>query len=171
MAFFYKNFLQRILHTLPILLLFYFSLKDDNIFSIDFLNFFSFNFQYIIIYYWGLKNPRILGYGYIFLAGIVTDVMLGLPMGISSLSFLVIATLATYTRIVTVRISLLTDWFTFIPALLSANLIYSIVLYNYEIPIDYIRLLISFIFTLIIYPFAWVIFEMLRRLMRYQSNA
>ena len=128
--------------------------------------FFSFNFQYIIIYYWVLKKPQILGYGFIFLAGIITDVILGLPIGISSLSFLTVALVAAYIRIVTVKITLLVDWLTFIPALLTANLIYFLVLYFNDSSINYFNLLTTSIATFVIYPFAWGLFEIFRKLVR-----
>ena len=123
MSLIYKHFILKIFQLLPLLLLFYICLKDDSLFHFEFFDLLSLNFQYIIIYYWVLKKPKILGYGFIFFAGIITDVVLGFPMGISSLSYLTVASLATYTRIVTVRVSLLADWITFIPALLSANFI------------------------------------------------
>ena len=47
-----------------------------------------------------------LGYGFIFLSGIITDVMFGLPLGATALALLVVAGVAAYVRVVTVRISL-----------------------------------------------------------------
>ena len=167
----YKNFISKIVQLLPLILLFYISFKDDSIFHFEFFDFLSINFQYIIIYYWVLKKPKILGYGFIFFAGIITDVVLGFPMGISSLSYLTVATFATYTRIVTVRVSLLTDWVTFIPALLSANFIHFLVLYFHNLPIDYLYLLVGAIFTFAIYPFIWIIFELLRKLIKIGAYA
>ena len=166
MASFYKPFLGKIIRIMPLLLLLFISLKDDSIFHFNFLNFISCNFQYIIIYYWVLKRPEHLGYGYIFIAGIITDVVFGLPMGISSLSFLIVAMLATYTRIVTVKINLVTDWVAFAPALLGANLVFFLVLYFNDININYSNLIGTSFFTFIIYPFVWVIFEGFRGLVR-----
>ena len=166
MAAIYKHFVLKILQLLPLLLLFLVCLKDDSLFHLKFFDFFSFNFQYIIIYYWVLKNPQILGYGFIFLAGIIADVILGLPIGISSLSFLTVALVAAYIRIVTVKITLLIDWLTFIPALLAANLIYFLVLYFNDSSISYFDLLTTSISTFVIYPFAWALFEIFRRLVR-----
>ena len=171
MSLFYKNTVFKILQLFPLILLFYISLQDDSLFNFKFIDFLSLNFQYIIIYYWVLKNPQILGYGFIFLAGIVTDVILGLPLGINSLSYLTIATMATYTRIVTVRITLLTDWLTFIPALLLANLIYFLVLYFNEISVSYLSLFTGSLFTFIMYPILWFPFELFRRLLNVGSHA
>ena len=59
----------------------------------------------------------------------IADVVHGLPFGVNALSLLVIAAVAAYVRVVTVRISLITDWISFIPALLFANFIYFLALY------------------------------------------
>ena len=166
MGIIYKHAIYKVLQLLPLILLFFISLKDDVILNLKLFDFLSLNLQYIIIYYWVLKNPSILGYGYIFLAGIITDVILGLPMGLSPLSYLTVATLATYTRIVTVKINLMTDWMTFIPALLSANLIYFLVLYFYDSPVSYINILKGSFFTFCAYPLFWFPFELLRKLIK-----
>ena len=116
------NFLEFI----PILLLFFISLNGNSI--IDF-NFFSINVHYILVYYWVLRRPGSLGYGFIFLSGIISDVIFGIPIGSTSLSLLIVATVAAYVRVVTVRVALLNDWVSFLPALLLANLFYYMALY------------------------------------------
>ena len=73
----------------------------------------SFNIQFIIIYYWALREPDILGNGHIFFAGIVNDIIMGLPLGMSALTYLIICFVASYIRTVTVKMTLFTDWFTF----------------------------------------------------------
>ena len=158
-----KNLASKFINLLPLILLFFLCLKDDTIFSFRFFDYLTINMQYIVIFYWVLKKPEILGYGFIFLAGIITDVILGLPMGISSLCYLTISTMATYTRIVTVKITLFTDWLTFIPALLAANLVYFLVLYFYGTPVSYVNILSASFFTFILYPFIWLPFEIFRR--------
>ena len=141
---------------LPLILLFFITLNGNSV--ID-LKFFSLNLHYILIYYWVLRLPDAIGYGAIFLAGIITDVIIGVPIGINALSLLVVASVATYVRVVTVRISLLNDWISFIPALLIANLIYfiSLTLSSYEI--SYLYLFTNSIFTLAFYPILWGVFS------------
>ena len=78
-------FADKIIKLIPLLLLFTISLKDDSIFHFKFLDFISCNFQYIIIYYWVLKKPERLGYGLIFLAGIINDVVQNFPISIKRL--------------------------------------------------------------------------------------
>ena len=85
---------------------------------------FTFNFQFIIIYYWILRDPDILGYGFVFICGFINDVVLSLPLGTSALSYLFVSLVAAYVRTATVRNSLFTDWFTFVIAIIIGNFIY-----------------------------------------------
>ncbi len=158
MTFSFKEIKFKFLELIPLLLLFFISLNGNSV--IDF-KFFSINLHYILIYYWVLKRPQTLGYGFIFLSGIITDVIFGLPMGVSALTLLVVASVAAYVRAVTVRPSLFYDWISFIPALLIANFIYFIALYFSNYFVDYLHIFINSIFTFIFYPFLWVIFEIL----------
>ena len=48
-----------------------------------------------------------------YFAGLINDVVMGLPLGISSLSYLVVSLVATYIKNMTVNTSITTDWFTF----------------------------------------------------------
>ena len=135
------------------------------------IKFFSINVHYILVYYWVLRNPHILGYGFIFLSGIITDVVFGLPMGVTALTLLVIAAVATYARVVTVRVSLLSDWMSFILAILVANFIYFIALYYSNYSIDYLYLFANSIFTFVFYPILWIIFGMLLNFIKSESYA
>ena len=153
----------KILGLIPLFLLFFISLNGISV--IDF-KFFSINVHYILIYYWILRKPQALAYGYIFLSGIITDVMFGLPFGLTALVLLIVAATAAYVRVVTVRVSLLSDWIVFIPAILIANFVYFSVLYFSDYPVDYFYLLKNSIFTFIFYPILWILFEILTRITR-----
>jgi rod shape-determining protein MreD len=148
---------NKILNYFPLLMLFFISLNGNSI--ID-LSFFSINVHYILVYYWVLRDPKLLGYGFIFLSGIISDVIFGTPMGITALSLLVVASVAAYVRVVTVRISLINDWISFIPALLLANFFYFISLYYSDLPADYIYLIKNSFFTFTFYPILWGIFSL-----------
>ena len=161
MAYFYKQVKYKFFELLPILLLFFISLSGNSIVS---LKFFSINVHYILVYYWVLRKPRSLGYGFIFLSGIISDVVFGFPFGVNALSLLIIAAVAAYVRVVTVRITLINDWISFIPALLFANFIYFFSLYFSNYSIDYLYLLKNSIFTFVFYPILWGIFSMMLNL-------
>ena len=158
-----KQFKFKILSILPLILLFFISLNGSAIVNISF---FSANIHYILVYYWVLRQPGTLSYGFIFLAGLFSDVVLGFPLGVNALSLLVIAGAAAYIRVVTVRITLINDWISFLPTLLLANLIYFICLYFSEYQISYLYLLKNSLFTFIFYPVLWLIFSMLSQVTR-----
>ncbi len=142
----------------PLLLLFFISLNGNSI--ID-LKFFSINLHYILVYYWVLRQPASLGYGFIFLSGIISDVIFGLPLGVTPLSLLVVASVAAYVRVVTVRISLINDWVSFLPALVLGSFFYFISLYFLDTSIDYIYLIKNSFFTFIFYPILWLFFSLI----------
>ena len=168
MAFSFKEIKLKIFELIPLLLLFFISLNGNSVFD---FRFFSINVHYILVYYWVLKRPQTLGYGFIFLSGIITDVIIGLPLGINALTLLVVASVAAYVRGVTVRISLFNDWLSFIPALLIANSVYFIVLYLSNYSIDYLYFFKNSIFTIIFYPLLWLIFGILANFIKSESNA
>ena len=161
MSFTTKEFGGKFISLLPLLILFFISLNGSSVINI---NFFSINIHYILVYFWVLRQPESLGYGFIFLSGLISDVVLGVPLGINSLSLLFVAGVAAYVRVVTVRITLINDWISFIPALLLANFVYFISLYYSDFSIDYFYLLKNSIFTLIFYPVLWGLFSLLLNL-------
>ena len=156
MAYTYKQIKFKFFELIPLFLLFFISLNGNSV--ID-LKFFSINIHYILVYYWVLRRPESLGYGFIFLSGIISDVVFGFPLGVNALSLLVIAGVAAYVRVVTVRITLINDWISFIPALLIANFIYFLSLHFSNYAIDYLYLFKNSIFTFIFYPILWGAFS------------
>ena len=156
MAYTLRQIKTKFFELLPILLLFFISLNGNSI--VD-LKFFSINIHYILVYFYVLRQPGTLGYGFIFLSGIISDVVFGLPLGINALSLLIIAAVAAYVRVVTVRITLINDWITFIPALLIANFVYFLSLYFSDFSVDYLSLFKNSVFTFIFYPILWMIFS------------
>ena len=158
MAFIFKQIKFKFFELLPLLLLFFISLNGNSVVN---LQFFSINISYILVYFWVLRQPNMLGYGFIFLSGIINDVVFGLPLGVNALSLLVIAAVAAYIRVLTVRITLMNDWISFIPALLFANFIYFFSLYFSNYSIDYLYLFKNSVFTIIFYPVFWGLFSLI----------
>ena len=156
-----KKFWGKFIGILPLIMLFFISLNGSSVINIKF---FSINIHYILVYYWVLRQPQSLGYGFIFLSGLISDVVLGFPLGVNSLSLLFVAGVAAYVRVVTVRITLINDWISFVPALLFANFVYFISLYYSNYSIEYFYLLKNSIFTFIFYPILWGFFSLLLNL-------
>ena len=156
MALTFKQIKFKFFELIPLFLLFFISLNGNSV--VD-LKFFSINIHYILVYYWVLRKPESLGYGFIFLSGIISDFVFGFPLGVNALSLLIIAAVAAYVRVVTVRITLINDWISFIPALLIANFIYFLSLHFSNYAVDYLYLFKNSIFTFIFYPILWGLFS------------
>tara|TARA_B110000014_G_C20084480_1_gene567038 strand:+ start:307 stop:801 length:495 start_codon:yes stop_codon:yes gene_type:complete len=163
MAYLYKQIKFKFFELVPLFLLFFISFNGNSI--ID-LKFFSFNAHYILVYFWVLKKPQNMGYGFIFLSGLVTDVVFGLPLGINALSLLVIAGTAAYVRTVTVRVSLINDWISFIPALIFSNFIYFFSLYFAEYSLNYLTFMKDILFTFLFYPILWIFFSLILNIIK-----
>ncbi len=158
-----KSFREGFLRLLPLILLVYICISEFHT-QFFYWDIFSFNFQFIIIYYWVLRDPSILGYGFVFLCGVINDVVLSLPLGTSPLSYLFVALVAAYVRNATVRSTIFTDWFTFVVAVLIGNFISYFLLRNFTImQTDYYSMFFNSLFTFILYPAFWLIFEIFKR--------
>ena len=163
MAIIFRGFKEAFFRSFPLIFLLYICISEFHT-QFFYWSIFSFNLQFIIIYYWILRDPSILGYGFVFIAGLVNDVVLSLPLGTSALSYLFISLVAAYVRNATVRSSLFTDWFTFVIAILIANFIYFFLMNKFsEVKIEYTFLFYNSLFTFILYPFFWSVFEIYKK--------
>ena len=148
---------------LPIIILF---VSVFNEFDFNFLNieYFSFNFIHILVFFWTLKNPNYLGYFSIFIAGIINDAVIGIPMGLSSLCYLLICTLTAYLRNITLSPNFIKDWFFFLFIILLINSIQVLILdLIFLIEVNYLRYLINTGFTFILYPVFLVLFNYINK--------
>ena len=147
----------------PILILF---LSVFNEFDFNFLQiqYFSFNFVHILIFFWTLKNPNHLGYISIFVAGIINDVIIGIPVGISSLCYLLICSVTAYIRNITLSPNFINDWLSFLFIILLINSIQVIILdLIFLIELNYMSYLINTGFTFIFYPLFFFIFNIINK--------
>ena len=145
------NIFKKILEKGPIILLIISVLNE---FDLNYLNlkYFSFNFPFILIYYWSLKRSGSLGYGLIFLSGLLNDIVTGLPIGVSSLAYLLICGFSAYLRNITLRPSAIKDWFFFGFTILVVNsLIYLIISLIFNIELNYYSILVNILFTFLFY--------------------
>ena len=146
-----RSFYFKVYSLLPIIFLFVSVLNE---FDFNYLNlkYFSFNFPFILIYYWSLKRSGSLGYGLIFLCGLLNDVVTGLPIGVSSLAYLLICVFSSYLRNITLRPNAIKDWFFFGLAILVVNsLFYLIVGLVFDVELDYYSILVNILFTFLFY--------------------
>jgi len=133
----------------PLLVLFISVLNEIDL---NYIKIFAFNFPFILIFYWSLRRSESLGYGYIFFAGLINDVVTGFPIGISSFNYLLICGFAAYLRTITLRPNLVKDWFFFLFTILAVNSAsYSILNIFFSIDLNYYNLFVNIFFTFIFY--------------------
>ena len=163
-----KNIINNLLRLAPLIILFIAVLNEINL---NYIKVFSFNFPFILIFYWSLKKSESLGYGYIFVAGLINDVVTGFPIGISSFNYLLICGFAAYLRTITIRPSLIKDWFFFLFTILVVNsLSYSILNLFFAIDLNYNNLFINIFFTFIFYIIFANIFMIYQKAFFKESN-
>lgn len=135
----------------PIILLFSSILNEIDFNNLG-LKYFSFNFSYILIFYYSLRRSESLGYTFIFVAGLFNDVMNGIPMGTSSLSFLLICAATSYLRNITLRPNMIKDWIFFLITISFLNFISFIVLMLiFKQELDHFDQIINITWTFLLY--------------------
>ena len=165
-----SSFLRIFLSYMPLVMLF-FSVFNELDFNYLKLDYFSFNFVYLLIFFWTLKNPNHLGYLPIFFAGIINDVVVGIPIGISSFCYLLLCSVTAYIRNITLSPNFINDWISLLFTILLINSIQVIILdLIFLIKIDYMSYLINSGFTFIFYPVFFIIFNFLNMQISKQPN-
>jgi len=136
---------------LPLLILF---ISVMNEFDFNYLNlkYFSFNFPFILIFFFTLKDFKNFDYIFVFLAGLINDTVVGLPLGISSLSYLLICIATSYFRNITIRPNPVKDWFYFLFIISLINSInYSILTLFFSLNLILMNYIVNTFFTFIFY--------------------
>ena len=154
-----KNLFYKVYTWLPILVLF---ISVFNEFDLNYLNidYFSFNFPFILIFYFALKAYQKFDYFLVFLAGLFNDAVVGLPLGISSLSYILICIFATYLRNITISPNLIKDWFYFLFIISLINSInFSVLFLFFSYELDITLFIVNNFFTFLFYIIFSIFFK------------
>ncbi len=146
-----KNLIRKILSKMPIILLFISVLNNFDFNHLG-LKYFSFNFSYILIFYYSLKKSKSLGYIYIFMPVCLMMLWQELPMGLSSLMYLILCVAASYLRNITLRPSLIKDCIFFLITILVINsLLFASLNYIFNYELNYFYQIINITYTFLFY--------------------
>jgi len=146
-----KNIRYFLYKNTPVVLLFISVLNEIDFNNLE-LKYFSFNFVYILIFHYNLKRDGGIGYVSVFIAGLFNDVINGIPMGISSLCYLLLCVFAVYLRNITLRPSLIKDWITFLVSILVLNFItFTYLFWFHDYEINYLNQAVNTFFTFLLY--------------------
>ena len=152
-------FSRKLLSLGPIILL-YISVLNEFDFNYLNLEYFSFNFPFILIFFFTIKEFKNFDYLLVFLAGLINDTVVGLPLGISSLSYILICAATSYFRNITIRPNPIKDWFYFLFIISLINSInYSILSLFFSYYLNLISYLINTFFTFSFYIFFASLFK------------
>ena len=165
-----STFFRAFLSYLPLIILF---ISVFNEFDFNYLKIenFSFNFVYILIFYWTLRNPDSLGYFSIFVGGIINDVVIGIPIGVSSLCYLILCTVTAYIRNITLSPDFVKDWFSFLFTMILINSIQVIILdLIFSLEVSYMSYVVNTGFTFLFYPIFFIIFNILSQTISQKKN-
>ena len=144
---------------LPIIILIVSVLNE---FDFNYLNlkYFSFNFPFILIFFFTLKEFKHFDYLLVFLAGLINDTVVGLPLGISSLSYVLICIATSYFRNITIRPNPIKDWFYFLFIISLINSInYSVLTLFFSFNLILMNYLVNTFFTFMFYIVFVLIFK------------
>ena len=145
---------------LPIILLIVSVLNEFNFNYLN-LKYFSFNFPFILIFFFTLKEFKHFDYFFVFLAGLFNDTVVGLPLGISSLSYILICIATSYFRNITIRPNPIKDWFYFLFIISLVNSInYSILTLFFSYNPILMNYLVNTFFTFLFYIIFVSIFKL-----------
>jgi len=146
-----KNWLYKIYTWLPIILLYISVLNEFDLNYID-IDYFSFNFPFLLIFYFALKQYSRFDFLLVFISGLINDTVIGLPLGVSSFSYILVCIFASYLRNITIRPNLIKDWFYFLFVISLINSInYSVLFFFFDFELDIMFYMINNFFTFLLY--------------------
>ena len=146
-----RGFYYKFYTLLPIIILFISVLNE---FDFNYLNldYFSFNFPFILIFFFTIKEFKYFDYLLVFFAGLINDTVVGLPLGVSSLSYILICIATSYFRNITIRPNPIKDWFYFLFVISLLNSInYSILTLFFSYKLILMDYLVNTFFTFLFY--------------------
>ena len=154
-----RNSLNKFYSWLPIILLII-SVLNEFDFNYLKLDYFSFNFPFILIFFFTLKDFKHFDYLFVFFAGLINDTVVGLPLGISSLSYILICIATSYFRNITIRPNQIKDWFYFLFIISLINSInYTILTLFFSYTLVLMDYLVNTFFTFLFYIIFVLIFK------------
>tara|TARA_Y100000768_G_scaffold382479_1_gene362897 strand:+ start:727 stop:1251 length:525 start_codon:yes stop_codon:yes gene_type:complete len=167
-----KKIYHNFIHTFPLILLFFLAFTGFDLSFFLFGNHYYFNFIYAVIFYWVLKKPERLGYGLIFLAGIINDVVQNFPIGISSINYLLLSSIAAFIRARTLVPSFIYDWvFYLIAIIIISSINFTTLTLFFDYPIKYGTLMFGSFITFLIYPILSKLFDRISLIDLREENA
>ena len=126
------------------------------------LNFYKFfNMTYLLIYFFTFNNYKYFSFFSMFILGLITDSISGIPFGTSSLAYMTIYKIAVFQETIKLRTNFFAEWVALGIALFIAYTVILIVLYLSKTSFEPLIHIYNFIGSFILYPFIWFVLKFL----------
>ena len=126
------------------------------------LNFYKFfNMTYLLIYFFTFNNYKYFSFFSMFILGLITDSISGIPFGTSSLAYMTIYKIAVFQETIKLRTNFFAEWIALGIALFIAYTVILIVLYLSKTSFEPLIHIYNFIGSFILYPFIWLVLKFL----------
>ena len=111
------------------------------------------NIKYILIFYFSFFEKERLSITFLFLLGLIFDSLQGMPLGLTSICFIVLNKIAIFLKMRRTHTSFQNEFIAFLTSLLVTQIV-SIIIFNYfsQNSFEYFLLAINIIVTSIFYP-------------------
>jgi len=133
------------------------SISSEFFIELDFNQFF--NLPYLLIYFFSFNRFRYFSIFSMFMLGLISDSITGIPFGVSSVAFMLIFRIALYQNSIRLRSMFLAEWFAFAIAILITYVLILIIFYVGERLFYYEVYIYNFLGTVLMYPFIWLILK------------
>ena len=120
-----------------------------------------FNTTYLLIYFFTFNNYKYFSFTSMFIIGLISDSISGIPFGTSSLAYMAIYKIAVFQETIKLRTVFLSEWIALGSALFIAYSIVLITLYLSGASFDVLIHTYNFIGSFVLYPFIWFILKFL----------
>ncbi len=126
------------------------------------LNLYKFsNITYVLIYFFTFHNYKYFSFTSMFVIGLISDSISGIPFGTSSIAYMVIYRIAVFQETIKLRTVFLSEWVALGSALFIAYAIVLITLFLSSKSFDVLIHTKNFLGSFALYPFIWFVFQFL----------
>ena len=124
------------------------------------LNFYKFfNMTYLLVYFFTFNNYKYFSFFSMFILGLISDSISGIPFGTSSLAYMTIYKIAVFQETIKLRTNFFAEWIALGIALFIAYTVILIVLYLSKASFEPLIHIYNFIGSFVLYPFIWFVLK------------
>ena len=116
---------------------------------------------YLLIYFFTFNNYKYFSFFSMFILGLITDSISGIPFGTSSLAYMTIYKIAVFQETIKLRTNFFAEWIALGMALFIAYTVILIVLYLSKTSFEPLIHIYNFMGSFILYPFIWLVLKLL----------